>query len=199
MLNKIDLVTSEQLKELKALVRGLQRDAVIVEAENGVIPMSELINTQRFDFDKAFKSAVWMDAMEHPEEHDDPEVLEYEISTFVYRRRQPFDVNAFNAFVRTWTRSIVRVKGTIWIQQDPDMSYVFEQAGKQVQMYENSLFSAAFPEKEQEQLLREQPELLKDWDPVCGDHMIRLCFIGRHMDRKAIEEGLDACLTEWNK
>lgn len=199
VLNKIDLVTSEQLKELKALVRGLQRDAVIVEAENGVIPMSELINTQRFDFDKAFKSAVWMDAMEHPEEHDDPEVLEYEISTFVYRRRQPFDVNAFNAFVRTWTRSIVRVKGTIWIQQDPDMSYVFEQAGKQVQMYENGLFSAAFPEKEQEQLLREQPELLKDWDPVCGDHMIRLCFIGRHMDRKAIEEGLDACLTEWNK
>lgn len=199
VLNKIDLVTSEQLKELKALVRGLQRNAVIVEAENGVIPMSELINTQRFDFDKAFKSAVWMDAMEHPEEHDDPEVLEYEISTFVYRRRQPFDVNAFNAFVRTWTRSIVRVKGTIWIQQDPDMSYVFEQAGKQVQMYENGLFSAAFPEKEQEQLLREQPELLKDWDPVCGDRMIRLCFIGRHMDRKAIEEGLDACLTEWNK
>ena len=41
VLNKIDLVTSEQLKELKALVRGLQRDAVIVEAENGVIPMSE--------------------------------------------------------------------------------------------------------------------------------------------------------------
>ncbi len=61
--------------------------------------MSELINTGRFDFDKAYASAAWMDAMEHPEEHEDPEVLEYEITTFVYRRRQPFDLDKLNQFV----------------------------------------------------------------------------------------------------
>jgi len=115
----------------------LQKDAVIVEAVNGDIPMSELINTGRFDFDKAYASAAWMDAMEHPEEHEDPEVLEYEITTFVYRRRQPFDLDKLNQFVASWPKNIIRVKGSIWISQDPEMSYVFEQAGKQVQFYEN--------------------------------------------------------------
>ena len=99
VLNKTDLVTAEQLTELKALVRGLQRDAVIVEAQNGNIPLAELINTGRFDFDKAYASAAWMDAMEHPEEHEDPEVLEYEITTFVYKRRKPFDLRKLNEFV----------------------------------------------------------------------------------------------------
>ncbi len=132
VLNKTDLVTPEQLHELRALVRGLQKDAVIVEAVNGDIPMSELINTNRFDFDKAYASAAWMNAMEHPEEHEDPEVLEYEITTFVYRRRQPFDLDKLNQFVASWPKNIIRVKGSIWVSQDPEMSYVFEQAGKQV-------------------------------------------------------------------
>ena len=156
-----------------------------------------LVDTGRFDFDRAYKSAAWMDAMEHPEEHEDPETLEYGISTFVYHRRRPFDASAFDDFVRSWPRSVIRAKGTVWIRQDPDMDYVFEQAGRQVRLYENGLFSDSFPEEERRRLLAEQPELLKDWDPVCGDRRIGLCFIGRGMDRKAIETGLDACLREW--
>ena len=79
------------------------------------------------------------------------------------------------------------------------MDYVFEQAGRQVRLYENGLFSDSFPEEEKRRLLAEQPELLRDWDPVCGDRRIRLCFIGRGMDRTAIETGLDACLREWKR
>ncbi len=197
VLNKTDLVTPEQLHELKALVRGLQKDAVIVEAVNGDIPMSELINTSRFDFDKAYASAAWMDAMEHPEEHEDPEVLEYEITTFVYRRRQPFDLDKLNQFVASWPKNIIRVKGSIWISQDPEMSYVFEQAGKQVQFYENGMFYASLPEDERETLLDEKPELRTEWDDELGDRQTKLCFIGRHMNHEEIEAGLDACLTEY--
>ena len=197
VLNKTDLVTPEQLHELKALVRGLQKDAVIVEAVNGDIPMSELINTGRFDFDKAYASAAWMDAMEHPEEHEDPEVLEYEITTFVYRRRQPFDLDKLNQFVASWPKNIIRVKGSIWISQDPEMSYVFEQAGKQVQFYENGMFYASLPENERETLLDEKPELRAEWDDELGDRQTKLCFIGRHMNHEEIEAGLDACLTEY--
>lgn len=199
ILNKVDLVTPEQLQELRALVRGLQRDAVIVEAAHGNIPIAELVDTGRFDFDRAYRSAAWMDAMEHPEEHEDPETLEYGISTFVYHRRRPFDASAFDDFVHSWPRSVIRAKGTVWIRQDPDMDYVFEQAGRQVRLYENGLFSDSFPEEEKRRLLAEQPELLRDWDPVCGDRRIRLCFIGRGMDRTAIETGLDACLREWKR
>lgn len=197
VLNKVDLVTSEQLQELKVLVRSLQKDAVIVEAANGTIPMAELIDTGRFDFDKAYTSAAWVDAMEHPEEHEDPEVLEYEITTFVYRRRQPFDLDKLNQFVASWPKNIIRVKGTIWISQDPEMSYVFEQAGRQVQFYENGMFYASLSEDERETLFDETPKLRSEWDDELGDRQIKLCFIGCHMDHAQIKAGLDACLTEY--
>ena len=197
ILNKTDQVTPEQIKELKAIVRSLQRDAVIVEAENGDVPMSELLDTGRFSFEKAYDSAVWADAMAHPEEHEDPEVLEYDISTFVYERRKPLDIDKLSEFVQTWPDSIIRSKGMLWIDQDPDMCYVFEQAGRQVSVTENGLFVDSAPEDEKKKIIDDNPEVLDDWDPVTGDRVTRLCFIGRQMDKDAIVAGLDKCATEW--
>ena len=122
ILNKADLVTPEQLAELKALVRSLQTEAVIVEATQCDVPMSEILDTGRFDFNRAYESAAWNDAMEHPEEHEDPEVLEYDITTFVYERRRPFDVDAFADYVATWPNEVIRTKGRLLAVQDPDMS-----------------------------------------------------------------------------
>ena len=198
ILNKCDLVNPDQIAELKAIVRSLQKDAVIVEAERGEIPMGELLDTGRFDFDKAYNSAAWMDAMEHPEEHDDPEVLEYDITTFVYERRRPFDIDAFADYVKTWPDSVIRAKGMLWANQDPDMCYVFETAGRQASVQENGLFVASAPEDEMQRIIEANPEVLKDWDPVLGDRMTKLCFIGRHMDRAALEQGLDECLVSWD-
>lgn len=197
ILNKCDLVSRRQINELKAIIRGLQKDAVIVEAENGNVPMSELLDTNRFNFDDAYNSAVWTDAMAHPEEHEDPEVLEYGIQTFVYERRKPFDIDKLSEFVHHWPHSIIRVKGLMWCDQDPDMCYIFEQAGQQVTLTENGLWIATAPEDEQRKMIAETPELAQDWDPVCGDRITRLCIIGRRMDQKAVVNGLDACLTEW--
>ena len=198
ILNKCDLVSPDQIAELKAIIRSLQKDAVIVEAERGEIPMSELLDTGRFDFDKAYSSAAWMDALEHPEEHDDPEVLEYDIATFVYERRRPFDIDAFAEYVKTWPDSVIRAKGMLWANQDPDMCYVFETAGRQANMQANGLFVASAPEDEMRRIVEANPEVLKDWDPVLGDRMTKLCFIGRHMDRAALERGLDECLVAWD-
>lgn len=197
ILNKTDRVTPAQIKELKAIVRSLQKDAVIVEAENGDVPMSELLDTGRFSFETAYDSAAWADAMAHPEEHENPEVLEYDISTFVYERRKPLDIDMLSEFVQTWPDSVIRSKGMLWIGQDPDMCYVFEQAGKQVSVTENGLFVDSAPEDEKKQIIDANSELLDDWDPLTGDRVTRLCFIGRHMDKDAIVHGLDACITEW--
>ena len=197
VLNKVDTVTPEQVAELKAIVRSLQRDAVIVEASHGDVALDQLLDTGRFDFGRAYGSAAWLDAMEHPEEHDDPEVLEYGIETFVYDRRRPFDVDRLNAFVQSWPDSIVRAKGTLWAAQDPDMCYLFEQAGRQTSLTENGLFVDSAPIEERERIIAENPELKDDWDPEVGDRQTKICFIGRHMDRDALVEGLDACLTDW--
>ena len=199
ILNKADTVTPEQMRELKAIVRSLQKDAVIVEATRGGVPMSELLDTGRFDFEKAYNSAAWIDAMEHPEEHDDPEVLEYDIETFIYKRRKPFDLDKLNAFAENWPESIVRAKGIMWTIEHPDTAYVFEQAGRQMTMDESSLFVDAATEDERKQAITEYPEIMEDWDPEVGDRMNKICFIGRHMDKEALIKGLDACLVDWQR
>lgn len=197
VLNKVDTVTPEQVGELKAIVRSLQKDAKIIEATQGNVDLDDLLNTGRFDFDEAYGSAAWIEAMEHPEEHEDPEVLEYDITTFVYQRRKPFSLDLLEAFVRTWPESVIRAKGLAWFNENPDMAYVFEQAGHQVHLQENGLFVASAPKDEFEQIVAENPEIMDEWDEECGDRMIKIVFIGRHMDHEALERGLDACLVEW--
>lgn len=197
VLNKTDLVNPDQIAELKAIVRSLQKDAVIVEAENGDVPMDQILNTGRFSFERAYGSAAWIDAMEHPEEHEDPEVLEYDIETFVYHRRKPFDVDKFNELLQNFPDEIIRTKGTFWAQQNPDMCYVFEQAGHQVRLNENGLWVATAPETEFKQIVADNPEIMDDWDPEVGDRENRLCIIGRHMDKDDIVAKLDACLTDY--
>lgn len=199
ILNKADKVTPEQMTELKAIVHSLQKEAVIVEATRGDVPMSELLDTNRFDFEKAYNSAAWVDAMEHPEEHDDPEVLEYDIETFIYKRRKPFDLDKLNKYAEGWPTSIIRAKGIMWVTEHPDTAYVFEQAGRQMTMDESSMFVDAATEEERKQAITEYPEIMEDWDPEVGDRMNKICFIGRHMDKEALIAGLDSCLVDWHK
>ena len=200
ILNKTDTVTPEQLSELKAIVRSLQKDAVIVEAQQGDVPMSEILDTGRFDFMKAYNSAAWIEAMEHPEEHDDPEVLEYDIQTFVYHRRQPFNQEKFQNFVENhWPDEVVRAKGVLWSDLNPDMCYLFEQAGHQMRLSENGLFVDSAPEEEKKQIIAETPEIMDTWDPEVGDRETKLCIIGRHMDKDAVAAKLDELLTTWKR
>lgn len=200
VLNKVDTVTPEQLAELKAIVRSLQKDAVVVEATQGNVDLREVLDTGRFDFMKAYNSAAWIEAMEHPEEHDDPEVLEYDIQTFVYHRRQPFDQAAFQNFVENhWPDCVVRAKGVLWSDLNPDMCYLFEQAGHQMRLTENGLFVDSAPEEEKRQILAETPEIMDQWDPEVGDRETKLCIIGRHMDKDAVAAKLDELLTTWKR
>ena len=200
VLNKVDTVTPEQLAELKAIGHSLQKDAVIVEATQGNVDLREVLDTGRFDFMKAYNSAAWIEAMEHPEEHDDPEVLEYDIQTFVYHRRQPFDQAAFQNFVENhWPDCVVRAKGVLWSDLNPDMCYLFEQAGHQMRLTENGLFVDSAPEEEKRQILAETPEIMDQWDPEVGDRETKLCIIGRHMDKGAVAAKLDELLTTWKR
>lgn len=195
ILNKTDKVEPEQIAELRAIVRSLQKNAVIVETQHGNIPMNELLNTGRFDFMEAYNSAVWADAMDHPEEHENPEVLEYGFSTFVYDRRAPFDLEALGELANHWPNGVVRAKGIIWAAQDPDERYMFEQAGREISAMGTGPFVAAMPEEERAEQFAADPSLETYWDAELGDRGTRLCIIGRHMDRAAVEAALDACLA----
>ena len=139
---------------------------------------------------------------DHHHECDDPHCHchnhadEYGITTFVYYRRRPFDLNRFDEFVaRHWDKNIIRCKGMCYFQDEYDMCYLFEQAGKQFDLKQAGAFYATMPQEELMLLMARDPMLQRDWDEHYGDRMQKLVFIGQHMNRHAIEEALDACLV----
>ena len=128
----------------------------------------------------------------HHHNHGD----EYGITTFVYYRRQPMSLNRFDEFVaRHWNKNIIRCKGMCYFEEEYDMCYLFEQAGKQFNLKQAGTFYATMPQEELMQMMAQDPMLQRDWDEHYGDRMQKLVFIGQHLDRHAIEQALDACLV----
>lgn len=135
-------------------------------------------------------------AHHHHHHHDEGEAEEYGISTFVYYRRKPFDLNKFDFFChKNWPKSVIRCKGICYFSNEPDMSFLFEQAGVQKRLTECGQWYATAPEEELEEFFQKEPGLRRDWDPEYGDRMEKLVFIGRNMDKEAIIKGLDFCLA----
>ncbi len=139
---------------------------------------------------------------DHHHECDDPHCHchnhgdEYGITTFVYYRRQPFDLNRFDEFVaRHWDKGIIRCKGMCYFEEEYDMCYLFEQAGKQFNLKQAGSFYATMPEEELMQLMARDPMLQRDWDEQYGDRMQKLVIIGQNIDREAITKALDNCLV----
>ena len=120
---------------------------------------------------------------------------EYGITTFVYYRRRPFDLNRFDEFVaRHWDKNIIRCKGMCYFQDEYDMCYLFEQAGKQFDLKQAGAFYATMPQEELMLLMARDPMLQRDWDEHYGDRMQKLVFIGQNIDKETICQALDACL-----
>lgn len=133
----------------------------------------------------------------HHHDHEGGEVEEYGIGTFVYYRRKPFDMNFFDNFVaKLWPKSVIRAKGICWFKDQPDMCYLFEQAGRQIGLKNAGQWYATMPEDELKPLLEREEGLRKDWDEKYGDRMQKIVFIGQNMDKKTIKEQLDMCLTD---
>lgn len=194
VLNKVDKITKEQLEKVKAVIRKLQPEAKIIETNYGKVAVSEIMDTNAFNFEKASGSAGWIHELEN-EEEPEPETEEYGISSFVYSRRAPFDKNKFDEFAVNWPENVIRCKGIMWVNQEKDMAYVFEQAGKDIQASPYGKWLASAPKDIQEQAFTEDPEIKKDWDNKYGDRMIKLVFIGQKMDKEKIISALDKCLV----
>ena len=223
LLNKASEVTPEELGRIRAIVRTLQPKARIIECDYGKIELEEILDTGLFQFDEVAASAAWIQEVEHHDDdddddhdhdehehehehghhhhhhhdHDEGEAEEYGIGTFVYQARRPFDLNAFDNFVaKKWPKNVIRAKGICYFSEEFDTCYLFEQAGRQFVLRNVGQWFATMPEDELIEKLREQPELLHDWDRTYGDRMQKLVFIGQHLDGDFIRKELDNCLFE---
>lgn len=94
-----------------------------------------------------------------------------------------------------WPRNIIRAKGVMYFSHNNDMSLLFEQAGVQKKVTEAGYWYATAPEEELLMLMQREPGLRRDWDPVYGDRMVKIVFIGRNLDRATLTKELDACLA----
>ena len=226
LLNKASEVSKEELHRVEEVIRALQPKAQIIECDYADVDLDLLLNTSLFDFEKAATSASWVSLVEgpapeedddddddehdehhhhehehhhehHHHEHEGGEVEEYGIGTYVYYRRQPFDINKFDHFVaRKWPKSVIRAKGLCYFTNDTDLCYLFEQAGKQVSLKNAGQWYATMPERQLQRMLDTDPVLRRDWDENYGDRMQKIVFIGQHLDKKEIADALDACLVD---
>lgn len=224
LLNKVDDVSKEELGLVKSIIRSLQQKADIIECNYGDVDLDQIINTKAFNFDEVATSASWIaeiegheeDEHEHHHEHgenehhqghhhhhgleneESGEALEYNIETFVYYARQPFDINFFDDFVaRKWPKQIIRCKGLCYFANEKEVCYVFEQAGKQVSLRNAGQWYATMPQFQLRDFLEKNPKVKKDWEEPYGDRMQKLVFIGQNLDKKEITETLDKCLTDF--
>jgi len=225
LLNKASEVKPEELSRIKQIIRTIQPSAEIIECDYGDVVLDKLLNTHQFNFERVATSAGWIRGIEraateeeereahghhheehhhegeeghhHHHHHDEGEAEEYGISTFVYYRRPAFDIHKLDHYIATkWPRNIIRTKGVCYFSHNRDMSYLFEQAGRQKLLKEAGLWYATAPEEDLVKLMVQEPGLMRDWDEKYGDRMIKLVFIGQHLDKEQITHDLDECLEQ---
>lgn len=199
LLNKAGDLTPTELGRVKAIVRAIQPSAEIIECDYADVDLDKLLYTRMFDFEKAATSPAWVRELEGGEEienEEEGESDEYNIGTFVYYRRFPFDMNRFDYFIaRNFTPNIIRAKGICWFKDDNDMSYLFESAGQQKKLSEAGYWYATAPQEDLDRIAAQDPNFMHDWDPNVGDRMQKIVFIGQNLDREKLSKDLDFCLV----
>ena len=214
LLNKASEISKEELEKVRRIVRELQPKAEIIDCDYGDVPFEKILHTNLFNFDKVATSATWISKVEgafdehdgeeddhehehHHHDHEGGEVEEYGIGTYVYYRRAPLDINKFDHFIaRKWPKDVIRAKGLCYFSQNPDVCYLFEQAGKQIGLKNVGQWFATMPADQLENMMIQDPVLRRDWDDNYGDRMQKIVFIGQHLNKKEIADALDACLVD---
>ena len=204
LLNKTDMVTESDLRNLYDIINKLNPDARIIPTNHSKVNLQEVINTGLFDFEKVESSAGWIKELEN--EHI-PETEEYGIGSFVYRRKKPFHPNRFLDFIQhTFPKNIIRSKGLFWIASRPDQALVWSSAGGSLKTDPAGVWWDSMPFSERinyANFVNNQQMIESEWSSDFGDRKIELVFIGQQLDVSAITKKLDECLlnqeevSEW--
>ena len=197
ILNKTDLLTAEQLEEVKTGLRGLQQEAEMIQCVNGDVDLEVILDREDFDFEEVEAYSAVQRALNNCE-HDDEKacVDEYGISSFVFEERKPFSREAFNRFVDDYPEVLIRTKGYIWFSDDWKHVQLFEQAGRNASVTELSEWVSAWTEDELDQLVNDYPDIKDDWDDTYGDRLNQVVFIGKGYEKAEIVKQLYDCIEK---
>ena len=197
ILNKIDLVTDDQLEELQAIIHSLNPEARIVRSKNSEVALEKVLNTGLFDYEKAEASAGWIKEMEN--EHV-PETEEYGIGSFVFRSKKPFHPERFLRYLNErFPQNIIRSKGLFWLASRSDQALLWSSAGGSCKADNAGVWWASMPfskRLDHPSFSENQQQIESGWDLEFGDRKIELVFIGQHLDKKGMIAELEDCLLK---
>ncbi len=195
LINKIDLVTKEQLEELKAIINSLNPEAKIIYTQQSKVKPTDVINTELFDYEKAEASAGWLKELEN--EHV-PETEEYGIGSFVFRSKKPFHPQRFlNYLNQSFPQNVIRSKGLFWLASRPKQALIWSSAGGSCKADNDGVWWASMLFSERinyTAFIENQTEIESNWDPLFGDRKIELVFIGQYLEQEKIINQLNECL-----
>jgi G3E family GTPase len=146
VLNKVSDASDDHRQTARAIIRSLNADARIIEADYSDIPLGEVLGTGLFDFEKAHRNPLWFKELNGFRDHV-PETEEYGVRSFVYRARRPFHPARFQAFCNEPWPGVVRAKGFFWLATRPNFVGEVALAGAMVRTSKRGLWWSAVPKQ----------------------------------------------------
>lgn len=193
IVSKTDLVTSQQLQRLSAILRRLNSRARIIHADNGKVALTQILNTGLFNFEQAQQAPGWLTELRGGHK---PETEEYGISSFAFTTRKPLHPQRFHDFLhQDWPAGcLLRSKGYFWLASTPEYAWLWHQAGGIARYNMAGLFWQAVPAEQWPQEPELQQAIFESWAEPFGDRRQELVFIGQQLDKTAMLAQLNACL-----
>lgn len=195
LINKIDLVSEDQVEELRAIIHKLNPEASIIITEKSKVVIESVLNTGLFDYEKAEASAGWIKELEN--EHV-PETEEYGISSFVFYSKKPFHPNRFLTYLNErFPQNIIRSKGLFWLASRSNQALLWSSAGGSCKADSAGVWWASMPFGErvsQASFNENKAQIELNWDAQFGDRKIELVFIGQHLNKEGMIAELESCL-----
>lgn len=193
LISKIDLVSSRERQELIAILERLNPQADIIPMVMGEVPLEKILDTGRFNFEKASQAPGWLQEMRG--EHV-PETQEYGIASGAYRARRPFHPQRFFSFLdRPWPNgTLLRSKGFFWLASKHMDAGSWSQAGGLMRHGYAGRWWRFVPKNQWPQDEENTAAIMKNWTTASGDCRQELVFIGQDIDFAQLTAELDDCL-----
>ena len=195
LLNKTDLVSQSDLRNLNDIINKLNPKAQIIKTEHSRVDINEVVGTGRFDFEEAESSAGWIQELEN--EHT-PETEEFGIGSFVFRSKKPFHPERFLNFIQNdFPNNVIRSKGLFWLGSRSEQALIWSSAGGSIKSDPAGVWWASMPFSQRinyTAFVDNQASIESDWEPPFGDRKIELVFIGQQLNPDIIKNQLENCL-----
>jgi G3E family GTPase len=196
VLNKTDLVSPEQLKQVVGIIKALNPRAHVIRAKFGRVPLKQVLNTRRFSMEEAQKAPGWLKTLRGEQV---PETEEYGISSFVYRARRPFHPERFMACLQQEWPGVLRSKGFFWLATRMDWAGNLSQAGATCRTDAAGFWWAAVSKRDWPDDDEQCRDIMTLWKKPWGDRRQEIVIIGCGIDQRALTMRLDNCLLTNNE